>query len=161
MKKGREAELEAIYRKIPNVHCQGKCQDYCGPLIMSKLERLRIVKVSGAACKGTPDCNKLTPDGRCGVYDVRPFICRAWGAVKGMECPHGCRPDRYLSLREFARMVQEVIRIGGGPVIGDDVREFRLNNPAGLAATQQIVLLQALKEGLIPIDQAGGSSGIG
>src|SRR2546429_6087610 len=32
-------------------------------------------------------------NGRCTVYEVRPMICRLWGMVEGMQCPHGCVPE--------------------------------------------------------------------
>jgi Fe-S-cluster containining protein len=34
---------------------------------------------------------------RCTIYDVRPLICRLYGAASGLECPHGCRPARLVA----------------------------------------------------------------
>lgn len=34
-------------------------------------------------------------DGRCSVYVVRPLLCRLWGMVDKMRCPHGCVPSRW------------------------------------------------------------------
>jgi Fe-S-cluster containining protein len=88
--------LDRIYRSIPTVACKGLCTEACGPLNMSEVERQRI------ADRGvdipTPDvligsgsltCPALV-DGRCSVYEVRPLICRLWGAVESLPCPHGC-----------------------------------------------------------------------
>lgn len=41
-------------------------------------------------------------ENRCTVYDVRPTICRLWGAGPGMACPWGCEPDVPLTPRERA-----------------------------------------------------------
>lgn len=37
-------------------------------------------------------CSELTADGRCAIYEHRPYVCRAYGAVNHpyMTCPHGC-----------------------------------------------------------------------
>jgi len=32
-------------------------------------------------------------EGRCTVYERRPSICRLWGVVESLACPHGCRPE--------------------------------------------------------------------
>jgi hypothetical protein len=109
-------ELEAIYRRIPRVACRGMCQDSCGPLGMTRLERSRIVKAAGCGTGADPathTCNMLTPDGRCGVYAVRPAVCRLWGATEYLPCPHGCRPERVLSRAEAVRILRDVAAVGG------------------------------------------------
>jgi Fe-S-cluster containining protein len=151
MSKGKEAELEAIYRKIPDVHCKGLCGAFCGPLVMTRLERSRIAGVAGRACQApSPDlqCNMLTPEGRCSVYDKRPTICRLWGAVRAMACPHGCKPDRWLTLREVIAIVNDVRRVGGPEVIGEDIRQIHAANPTGREATFRILQSQATEEGI-------------
>lgn len=47
--------------------------------------------------------------GRCEVYEVRPMVCRLWGAVEGMQCPYGCVPPAgYLPDREGQRLLARV-----------------------------------------------------
>lgn len=29
-------------------------------------------------------------EGRCTVHEQRPAICRMWGTVDSLPCPHGC-----------------------------------------------------------------------
>lgn len=128
MGRSRVERLEAIYGKIPGVACKGLCgwddakQDgCCGPLRMTRLERQRIVQAAGFGPKSHPQtmkCNMLGEDGSCRVYDVRPLICRLWGAVRAMSCPHGCKPDRYLTVAESVEIVRQVREIGG-PEITD------------------------------------------
>jgi Fe-S-cluster containining protein len=56
----------------------------------------------------------LTAVGRCAVYGIRPMVCRLWGLVEGMPCPHGCRPDGgLLPDTEGRRLLIEAERIGG------------------------------------------------
>lgn len=93
--------LERIYRAVPAVSCQGLCAAACGPVDMSTAERERIAargvmipppqKALEAILAGerTADCPALL-NGRCSVYEDRPLICRLWGAVQSMPCPHGC-----------------------------------------------------------------------
>lgn len=64
--------------------------------------------------------------GSCTVYPVRPMICALWGAVRGMECPHGCRPEGgYLS--PLDAMVLLHMAMNGGEESEAQVRaRFRL-----------------------------------
>lgn len=92
--------LERIYRAVPSVACQGLCAEYCGPIDMSDEERRRITArgvtiphasetLQAMADGADGECPALM-DGRCSVYEDRPLICRLWGAVESMPCPHGC-----------------------------------------------------------------------
>ncbi len=91
---------EAVYARVPPVNCKGLCQDCCGPIPMTRFEYDRITARIGRrppplladTAAGELGCRMLAPDGRCGVYDIRPLVCRLWGAVEGMPCPHGCEP---------------------------------------------------------------------
>jgi Fe-S-cluster containining protein len=93
--------LERIYRSVPVVACKGLCAETCGPIEMSEVERRRIAargvvippaaQALEAIAVGvrSGDCPALV-DNRCSVYEVRPLICRLWGAVESMPCGHGC-----------------------------------------------------------------------
>ena len=88
--------LERIYRAIPTVACKGLCAESCGPIDMSPTERRRIedrgVDIPTPAtyfANKDSECAALV-DNRCSVYTDRPLICRLWGAVESMPCPHGC-----------------------------------------------------------------------
>jgi Fe-S-cluster containining protein len=97
---------------------------------MTKLERLRIVQTVNYGPRADPKtfkCNMLQDDGSCKVYDVRPYVCRIWGAVRAMQCPHGCRPDRFLTVNETIDLQRQVMEVGG-PVVKD---------PAGEAAKER------------------------
>lgn len=92
--------IDLVYESLPHIQCKGLCQGACGPIGMTQLEHDRIVKRFGSAPKMLEprmQCSKLTAQGRCEVYSLRPTICRLYGLVRRMECPHGCVPDRWLS----------------------------------------------------------------
>ncbi len=109
--------LERIYRALPTVSCKGLCAETCGPIEMSPTERRRITETYDidippadealqAIHEGrrTPDCPALA-DGRCSIYDDRPLICRLWGAVESMPCPHGCEVKPGLLMDAGAQML--------------------------------------------------------
>jgi Fe-S-cluster containining protein len=60
-------------------------------------------------------CDALTAGKRCAVYDLRPLVCRLWGAVESMPCVYGCVPEGgYLTDMDAYRLIAESTRIGGG-----------------------------------------------
>ena len=96
-------ELDALYATLPVLECQQKCGSCCGPIKVGPDEWRRLVERVGAEPSARTlmlglRCPWVTPGGLCSVYDVRPMICRLWGAVRMvMACPHGCKPERWLS----------------------------------------------------------------
>ena len=112
----RLRQLERLYAQVPDVKCRGLCQEACGPIGMTELEVARMEAAAGRPlplCGPTLVCPLLGADGRCSVYAVRPMVCRQWGAVESMPCPHGCRPGRMLSHEEGQRLLDSVREIGG------------------------------------------------
>lgn len=116
-KKRREAkpskELLAIWEKVPEMEdCQGKCQSSCGPIPAYTPERKLIEGRTGKKLetKGHMTCSMLTAAGVCSVYGIRPLICRLWGAVDhpAMKCPHGCKPQRWLTDTEAKELFAEL-----------------------------------------------------
>jgi uncharacterized protein len=130
--------LEAIYAEIPRLDCQQKCQGCCGPLLVPKIEHRRIEqagkivtlaslahvelnsmwkwmgKENLAAMQpdGNMSCQLLMPiTGRCTVYAIRPLICRIWGCIERMRCPHGCVPERWLTETEVRRMFEKILKL--------------------------------------------------
>ena len=106
-------KLAAVYDKIPAIKCAGKCQECCGPIVVTNAERkqmLRHGKPKNPARKAdTLTCPSLdVAFGTCSVYVDRPIICRLWGVVAGMPCPYGCVPERVLSDDEAYALISEV-----------------------------------------------------
>lgn len=113
----QDEKLDALYAQIPALACKGLCHDCCGPIDMSVRERERIERQVGkpVACGLGASCSMLTEDRRCGVYEIRPTICRIWGTTRKMRCHYGCRPERWLSAEEASRLIAEADLIGGDP----------------------------------------------
>jgi len=102
-------DLETIYAKLPNIQCRGLCREQCSIIPSSELEFRRMAERgfdlreagrSFMAGGGPSRCAALSPLGTCRAYDVRPLICRLYGVAEGLECAHGCQPDRRLLTRD-------------------------------------------------------------
>lgn len=118
-------------QKANSLECRGLCADSCGPLSPLKGEEaiirafaeahglayeplakhrqkaLALIKALGLrrAAREQPAkvwCPYLS-DGSCSIHDVRPTLCRLWGAVETAKCPYGCVPALGYVTREEAR----------------------------------------------------------
>jgi hypothetical protein len=111
-----DERLEALYATLPTIDCQRHCYDSCGPIETSVRERQRIEQRAGPLTCGLGASCSMLRENRCGVYEIRPLICRLWGVVETMRCPYGCKPEpRYLTSEEGARLLIEADQIGGHP----------------------------------------------
>ncbi len=121
-----DAELAELYARIPDIpDCDGRCWVSCGPTDRSQREDQRI-RQAGIRIRPADEaladveryyCEALTEDKRCAVYEMRPMVCRLWGAVEGMKCPFGCVPEGgWLPDSEGALLVAESLRVGGSAV---------------------------------------------
>lgn len=106
-----------IYAAVPPINCQGLCGASCGPLIIDPPERAHITAATG---RHLPDLQPVCPlldlsplgQPRCTIYPHRPLLCRLWGTVESMPCPHGCQPDHYLT-DEQGHVLLDRARQGG------------------------------------------------
>lgn len=119
--------LAELYERVPVMaDCKGLCHDSCGPIPTTVRERERVgeagvtltpVYKALPLIENDPDwrCPALDADNRCTVYDVRPLICRLYGAVENMPCAHGCVPvGRYLTRDEAAELIATAEKLTGG-----------------------------------------------
>lgn len=118
--------LARIYAAVPDIGCKGLCADTCHDAIpVYGPELAHIIARVGPlpAPRRRMVCPALGTDGRCGIYDLRPLICRVHGTVepivavegfKSWVCPHGCRPERQMTAGEllglFSQFDQFTIR---------------------------------------------------
>lgn len=130
-----DARLAALYERVPEIpDCAGHCWISCGPVTATwrERQRLRAAGVRLAAedtARGEAAvhwCEALGPDGRCTVYQLRPLLCRIWGAVRSMACPHGCTPARWLTTREASDLVAEALEIAGPVSLASPADRLRL-----------------------------------
>lgn len=123
----RLASIESLLKDVPKFECRSGCADCCGPVIMTRLEMRRIcertglkerdldfmtvLQLEGSTC---PLLDKATK--KCTVYDIRPAICRVFGASDHprLKCPHGCRPEKPWSTPKTDAVMDSVKELGHG-----------------------------------------------
>ena len=109
----RTDKVKKAWDIIPVVDCQKKCQDNCTQIRCSVSELhlikkfceangLKYININGEndhvmkkSLKQTMTYDdivcKYLKDGTCSIHEVRPAICRFYGAVDDLPCPHGCK----------------------------------------------------------------------
>ena len=98
--------LDREMARLPALNCKRLCQEYCGPIAMGRMEHKRIVaRLGHQPVHSCVSCPMLAQDGACGIHDIRPLVCRLWGLVEAMPCPHGCRPERWVTEEESRRLI--------------------------------------------------------
>ncbi|MCU0589573.1 MAG: YkgJ family cysteine cluster protein [Syntrophobacteraceae bacterium] len=106
MKEERESalDIEDLYAMLPEVDCIPGCTECCrefGIPCRTPVEDERFkayLKENGrelGQAVGTT-CPYVTEVG-CGVYSVRPFTCRLYGASVSYRCRWGAAPIRLLN----------------------------------------------------------------
>lgn len=104
MKANKSIILHKIRSLIPKMNCIAGCSDCCGPVVFEKIEwdKVRIKK------KGTSiHCPYITGQrtGCCEIYEDRPIICRLYGTIERLVCPHGVKPEKMLLPDEEKRIL--------------------------------------------------------
>ncbi len=108
---GTFRRLQGILDGLPELDCTGACARVaCRDLTVSALEATWARREANHTYAQTPagKCSALDEAGRCGVYAQRPLVCRLWGLLPAMACPHGCRPERWLTASEAVEVLQAV-----------------------------------------------------
>lgn len=137
MNDAKRAALHEIYEQIPKIECKGLCTNECTNIGFFKPEFEHLVQITGREPKldvMTERCNYLTQEGRCGVYDDRPWVCRAYGVDTRMPCPHGCKAERIMDSMESSILLKRIANVLG-------TREVRFNS------TPQVLFQMLRKDG--------------
>jgi Fe-S-cluster containining protein len=51
-------------------------------------------------------CPFAMPGKGCRVYEERPLMCRLYGTVEDLRCPHGYQPKQLLTSREARGIIR-------------------------------------------------------
>lgn len=109
--------LEDIYAKVPNLECKGLCVEACGPIPCTTKEQEAIEKATHRKLdfkKTHPHSCTMLKDGKCRAYQHRPLVCRLFGTVPRMACPHGCVPEKWLTNEEGWQLLSEAEALSSG-----------------------------------------------
>lgn len=101
-----QEQVVRFYRdKIPPFACVPGCHDCCGPVAASKWEIDQMGPPPPQKGASWLSCRFLGPDG-CQAYAERPLICRLYGTVPSLRCPHGRAPLVLLDAGTEAQLNQ-------------------------------------------------------
>jgi Fe-S-cluster containining protein len=137
-------DLDAIYAELPAIECRGRCHDACTSIDMTGVERRRIAEAGVSIPRRTVadrplPCPALTMWRRCGVYEIRPLICRLWGLTRAMRCSYGCVPDGgYLTESQALEFIARVHEAAGETVRAEEIRHGMASGRLVLWERQQI-----------------------
>tara|TARA_R110000868_G_scaffold176609_4_gene414499 strand:+ start:10662 stop:11018 length:357 start_codon:yes stop_codon:yes gene_type:complete len=110
--------VQRIYDKLPTMKCKGLCHESCGPAPALPAEAARMHKKGIEPPdydRNTLDCNYLSNEKTCSIYDDRPLICRLFGMVKKMKCPHGCIPEAgMMSEQKSIKLIRYMENVRSG-----------------------------------------------
>lgn len=101
--------LEELYAKIPKVECRPGCAECCGPAVWSRIEWERLPENMRRPAHSLT-CPYSKPDGNCEIYELRPLVCRLFGAILRMTCPYTI-PEKLLTREEEDAILKEYTEI--------------------------------------------------
>lgn len=120
--------LTELYASLPTIPCKRLCQHSCGPVIPDAclpVERLKFAVLP--IIKTVADdltCGAIL-GGSCSIHRERPLICRLYGCVEALRCPHGCEPTFWLTdadvddiLREYGTKRSDYLQVAATYVWG-------------------------------------------
>lgn len=87
------------------MNCIPGCTDCCGrtPWSQAEFDKIPDNKVL-EFYKLSYACPYCAVNEGCTVHEIRPFTCRIFGVVNGIDCPHGRKSDNNLELDEGCKL---------------------------------------------------------
>ncbi len=100
-----------LYADIPGFECIEGCTDCCGPVPWSTHE-LRQAGLTTPPQERADNACVFSLAGSCGIHEARPLMCRLYGAVEDLRCPHGRGPLQLLSSEQGHEIVRRYKFVG-------------------------------------------------
>lgn len=94
-------KISKIYEKIPHSKCKKGCFHCCTNMIQFTPSELKAM--GGYEYNGV--CSHLK-DGKCSIYENRPFVCRIYGTSELLKCDN-CSPKKFLNEQETIELVHQ------------------------------------------------------
>jgi Fe-S-cluster containining protein len=114
-------QIQKIAERIPAFECIPGCTDCCGPVPFSPSEWEAVPDkrpmpstdlgeiLAGLYQGGAAKCSYASEAG-CAIYAHRPLMCRLFGTVEDLRCPHGKRPDDLLTAMQGKTILRHYVR---------------------------------------------------
>jgi hypothetical protein len=107
----KDAKLHVpLYKQIPRFECVEGCTDCCGTVPWSGWELKQAGLDAPPPARADKTC-AFAEGGSCQIYQNRPLMCRLFGTVEDLRCPHGRGPLKLLSVAEGQAIVRRYIRL--------------------------------------------------
>lgn len=119
--------LREVWDAMPSIECKGLCWQSCSTVPVFPVELELLEERAGHKLNTIPlsyadgrvvglgrfaePCPFLVLQ-RCTAREVRPTVCRAFGVVDGLRCPHGCQPTRLLTDEQQFQLFLRVELLG-------------------------------------------------
>lgn len=112
----KENVLKRLYAAIPEMDCLPGCTACCGHTAWSRFEWYRLAPEVRANFNFFRLGCDFVKNGRCSVWNDRPFMCRIFGTVEPGEqpwgqiknavsrCPHGVEPESRLAAEQAKKL---------------------------------------------------------
>lgn len=100
---------EELYKLIPTFKCKEGCSECCGP--MQYFDEFELEQLDEKKLPVGFYCPYKTTTG-CEIYDKRPFICRLFGNLEGLECKYGYGPLKKLTKQEGDKIMKLYNNLG-------------------------------------------------
>jgi len=99
-------DLDELYAQIPYSYGCKECGWLCcGHVPISGIEAERIPdEITAMSPYRDDDCRFLV-DGKCGIYEYRPLMCRLLGASTEVVCAY-VHSDKPLDLEETTKLIR-------------------------------------------------------
>lgn len=119
----KDERHKKIYDMIPTFECIDGCTDCCGivPFSGFEWEQLKpdeIKTKSFAEIIENPACPFIEDGKHCGIYEKRPLMCRIYGTIENLKCPHDKKPLKFLTreqeryiMREYKRLTKKKLAL--------------------------------------------------
>ena len=104
---------QQLYKKIPRFECIEGCTDCCGPVPWTDHELKRAGLTAPPPEREDKSCGFANKG--CAIHAARPLMCRLFGTVEDLRCPHGRGPLVLLKPEEAHDLVRRYKRLRPQP----------------------------------------------
>lgn len=116
-------QIQKIADRIPAFECIPGCTDCCGPVPFSASEWAAVPVKKPMPTTDTAEllaqlyqgvsvtCPYAVKDVGCSIYAQRPIMCRIFGTVEDLRCPHGKRPEQLLTIMQGKTILRHYLRV--------------------------------------------------
>lgn len=116
-------QIQKIADRIPAFECIPGCTDCCGPVPFSPSEWEAVTEKKDMPTTDTAEllmklsqgvsvtCPYAVKEVGCAIYEQRPIMCRIYGTVEDLRCPHGKRPETLFTVMQGKTILRHYLKV--------------------------------------------------